>query len=309
MARLSEGAATFIVGHPRSGTSLLRALLDGHPRLLVLPFETHFLEWANSSNPVEHLLDRTRLLPTLLRYRASLSREKITRELEARLSHERGRGQRLTALVETWAAVTGRSGWARWVEKTPRHLYEIPRLLEWFGEETRVIAMRRDPRDVIASQLRQDPTRSLFGLGVTSRLAARVLRERAKDERVHVVSYEGLVHDTKRRMADVCDFLSLPFDDGLLTPTVMDSAYGGNSRFEPTLHGVSSSPAGRYRTALREDQLARAEPLLLPVLRDGGYEDSGTRAHIMPLQKAAAALIEHSGVWRVPSVRRAFAGF
>ena len=32
----------FIIGHPKSGTSLLNALLDSHPQLLVLPEETDY---------------------------------------------------------------------------------------------------------------------------------------------------------------------------------------------------------------------------------------------------------------------------
>src|ERR1035438_7009281 len=34
----------FLGGAPKSGTSLLLSLLDGHPDLVVLPEETHFLE-------------------------------------------------------------------------------------------------------------------------------------------------------------------------------------------------------------------------------------------------------------------------
>ena len=37
----------FLLGAHKSGTSLLRSLLDGHPELFVLPFETHFLQLAN----------------------------------------------------------------------------------------------------------------------------------------------------------------------------------------------------------------------------------------------------------------------
>ena len=36
-------APIFILGSHKSGTSLLRSLLDGHPELYVIPFETHFM--------------------------------------------------------------------------------------------------------------------------------------------------------------------------------------------------------------------------------------------------------------------------
>jgi len=136
---LSSGSATFIVGHPRSGTSLLRALLDGHSRLLVLPFETHFLEWASGSHPVEKLLDRTRLLSTLLQQYPALSRKEVVDEIASRLGPRTGQAQRLTALVDAWGVLTRRAEWSRWVEKTPRHLYdEIPDC--WTGSEPRLVS-------------------------------------------------------------------------------------------------------------------------------------------------------------------------
>ena len=98
MDALSIALATFIVGHPRSGTSLLLALLDGHPDLLVLPFETHLFDWARSRDPVTAVLARTRLWPTLRRHRPSMSRDEVddvlarafreTREPRARLVPE-----------------------------------------------------------------------------------------------------------------------------------------------------------------------------------------------------------------------------
>src|SRR3990172_5712525 len=37
-----EDNATFICGHPKSGTSLVRGMLDSHPQLIVFPEETKF---------------------------------------------------------------------------------------------------------------------------------------------------------------------------------------------------------------------------------------------------------------------------
>jgi hypothetical protein len=40
-------AATFICGHPKSGTSLVLTLLDSHPQLIVYPEESHFFRQFN----------------------------------------------------------------------------------------------------------------------------------------------------------------------------------------------------------------------------------------------------------------------
>ena len=43
-----ENAATFICGHPKSGTSLLSTLLDSHPQLVVYPEESRFFRRFNN---------------------------------------------------------------------------------------------------------------------------------------------------------------------------------------------------------------------------------------------------------------------
>ncbi|MFS8609502.1 MAG: sulfotransferase, partial [Gammaproteobacteria bacterium] len=38
----------FVIGMPRSGTKLLRNLLDRHPRIRILPWETDFLPFIDA---------------------------------------------------------------------------------------------------------------------------------------------------------------------------------------------------------------------------------------------------------------------
>ena len=307
MDALTDAPATFIVGHPRSGTSLLRALLDSHPDLLVLPFETHLFDWARSRDPVTALLARTRLWPTLQRHRPSLSREEVEDVLIRAFGLTREPRGRLLALVEAWRELTGARQKARWVEKTPRHLYESTTLLKWFPTEARVLVMRRDPRDVIASELKQNPSRTIFEMALTGRLAHQVVTEHERDPRFSMVRYEGLVRDPGDTMRTVCQFLDVPYDPVVVRPTVLGAEYSGNSRFDPALVGVSEAAVGRYRNVLSGPRLERAETLLAPVLSAGGYAPTapspGSRH---PIAGAAITLILQSGLWRSRALRGAF---
>ena len=177
MDALSIAPATFIVGHPRSGTSLLLALLDGHPDLLVLPFETHLFDWARSRDPVTAVLARTRLWPTLRRHRPSMSRDEVDDVLARAFRETREPRARLVALIEGWRELTGEPQETRWVEKTPRHLYESATFLRWFPADARILVIRRDPRDVIASALKEKPSRTIFQLALTGRLAHQIVSE------------------------------------------------------------------------------------------------------------------------------------
>jgi hypothetical protein len=306
---LSIAPATFIVGHPRSGTSLLRALLDGHPDVLVLPFETHLFDWANSRNPVTSLLDRTRLWPTLHRHRPSISRDEVEDVLTRAFAQTRGPRARLLALVEGWRELTGARSDTRWVEKTPRHLYEATTLLEWFQENARILVMRRDPRDIIASALKQKPSRAIFEMALTGRLAHQIVSEHEGDPRFSVITYERLVRDTVGTMQTVCRFLHVPYDPVFVTPTVLGAEYSGNSRFDATLKGVSEAAVGRYHEVLSGPRLERAEALLAPVLTDGGYAPTHpTRAGRHQIERAAITMIVRSGLWRSRALRAAFGG-
>lgn len=303
-------SATFIVGHPRSGTSLLRALLDSHPHLLVIPFETHLFDWARSGDPVTALLDRTWLWPTIHRHRPSISREEVEDVLKRVFDQTRGPRGRLLALVEGWRELTEAPQNTRWVEKTPRHLYESTTLLKWFPTGARILVMRRDPRDVIASVLKRNPSRTIFQMALTGRLAHQVVTEHEKDSRFLVISYEQLVQDPGGVMQTVCQFLEVPYDPVVVTPTVLGTEYAGNSRFESAQHGISTTAVGRYRDVLSGPRLERAETLLAPVLSAGGYAPTAPSprgGH--PIARAAITTILRSGLWRSRTVRAAFSGW
>jgi hypothetical protein len=167
--------------------------------------------------------------------------------------------------------------------------------------------MRRDPRDVIASALKEDPSRTIFQTALTGRLAHQVVTEHEQDPRFLVITYEGLVRDPSGVMGTVCKFLEIPYDPIVEMPTVLGAEYSGNSRFLSNLHGVSDAAMGRYRDVLSGSQLEKAEALLAPVLTAGGYAPTlpSRGAHHLAA-RAAIATIVRSRLWRSRLVRAAF---
>ena len=275
----------------------------------MIPFETHLFDWARSGDPVTALLDRTRLWPTLHRHRPSISREEVEDVLKRAFGQTRGPRARLLALVEGWRELTEAPQKARWVEKTPRHLYECDTFLKWFPAEARFLVMRRDPRDVVASALKRKSSRTIFQMALTGRLAHEVVTEHEQDPRFRVVTYERLVQDPGRVMQTVCQFLEVPYDPVVVTPTVLGAEYSGNSGFDSALHGVSEAAVGRYRDVLSAPQLERTEALLAPVLSAGGYAptlQSPGRRH--SVARAAIAMIVRSRLWRSRALRARFRG-
>lgn len=134
------------------------------------------------------------------------------------------------------SAYRERTGKQRVGEKTPGHTRYLFRLLDWFPE-ARVIVTQRDPRAVVASQLRTPyvkerltPLSLREGVILGSRAHEvayyaenwRDVFERRvgpwrQDTRLHFVAYEDLVQKTERELRAICGFLEVDFEQAMLT--------------------------------------------------------------------------------------------
>ena len=159
-ARSSE-TPVFIVGAPRSGTTLLQYMLRSHPELSLPTGESHFLV------PLYRDQTRFKALETETGIRAFLQdlHRRNPQFLETdlhgiefdidRLAPELwAEGRRtvrdlIAGLFEKNAAGEGKH---RWGDKTPYYVLHMPKLLDWFPK-AQFIHLVRDGRDVAASML------------------------------------------------------------------------------------------------------------------------------------------------------------
>jgi hypothetical protein len=159
----------------------------------------------------------------------------------------------------------------------------------------------------MASALKEKPSRTIFQMALTAQLVHQVVTEHEQDPRFLVIAYEQLVQDPSRVMRTVCQFLGVPYDPVVVTPTVLGSEYLGNSRFDPALHGISKAAVGRYHDVLSTSQLERAEALLAPVLSAGGYTPTlQTPTGHHPVARVVIAMIIRSRLWRLRALRAPF---
>lgn len=212
-----------IVGAPRSGTTLLRLMLDAHPRLAIPP-ETGFLalgdglERADGSDEAK----RRTLFATLTGFPADapawpdfgIDVEELRAALDAIVPFSLADGYR--AFYRLYAA---RFDKPRWGDKTPlycQHMAGIARVLP----EAHFIHLIRDGR-AVALSLRETwfaPSRDLATLAGYWRDCVTAARSQAAQCPHYLeVRFEDLVHDHEGVLRRVCAFLALDFDAAMLT--------------------------------------------------------------------------------------------
>jgi hypothetical protein len=205
--------APFIVGANRSGTTLLRMMLDAHPELTIPP-ETHFVP------DVIQACDEGGTADQVIEVMTS-HREWGDFDLDADVVLERLRsldpltaGDALRAFYGLYAE---RAGKPRWGEKTPGYatnMIEIQGALP----EARFVHLIRDGRDVALSAM--DRAKKPITAGqVAKRWQRRITKARKQSRKVNhylEARYEDLVLDTEPALRRITDFLELPWDPGML---------------------------------------------------------------------------------------------
>jgi hypothetical protein len=235
MSAGAPGGPVFVVGFPRSGTTLLRALLSAHPTIAIAP-ETHFLnKFAKGFE--DHDL-RTAEQFQQFWNRFSQSDRFVDLGIDAESTRDRilatGDLHLKNVFALTLQEFARQAGKPRWGEKTPAHDRHIGRLLEWYPD-ARVIYMVRDPRAACASLLRA-PWRTDSGSdgkgskpGRVRRLellyedsffwrrsVERYRRDWERDERVMLVRYEELASRPEDALRAICRFIGAEFDPQML---------------------------------------------------------------------------------------------
>jgi hypothetical protein len=264
------GSPAFLLGVPRSGTTLLSALLNQHPAVLC-PAEPWLMLGLDQFGQV---------------HPASACGPRL---LQGALEDFWPSAQR-AGMIRNWAgALYGdklrRSGKSVFIDKTPRYHLILERLLGWFPEAPLIVLVRH-PLDVAASMaatwnvdLADAVSRRLdhrlaidYCVGHT-RLAQLILSPRP---RLAVVRYEELVRDPSAAMAPV--WTALGIESVAIDPSRLDLAANpavegrmGDQKIRATTT-VHAHACGRWREQFSADQArALAEALGRQTFADLGY--------------------------------------
>lgn len=231
----TQDGPILIIGTERSGSNLLRLVLDAHTRIAV-PHPPHFMRYL-SGIPYDGDVD------AMVGDAMSLLRDHIHPwpHVIDRAAVTGAAGPSLFGVV---AAIYDQyrvaEGAARWGCKSTFMVEHVDEVLAALPD-ARFLWLVRDPRDVAASA-----KRAVFGHCHPYRMAlrwtaeqelARAALERWGPQVVHLVRYEDLVSEPDREIRAICDFVGEAFE-----PAMLAHHLSGNAR-------VTASLSASWRTA------------------------------------------------------------
>jgi len=295
-AEPDQPPAPFVIGVARSGTTLLRLMLDAHPEMAIPP-ETHFIpklakamgELPKSAGEDEM---RRRAHAEITGHRRWPDFGLDAAELDRRFDHTEPFNA-TNALRAFYALYAEQQGKPRWGDKSPSYVRRIRRVHAVLPE-SHFIHLIRDGRDVALSQLEvhhgNDEVADAATEWVQGIEKARKVGGGIGDAYMEV-RYEDLVDDPKPVLERICARIDLGFD-----PAMLDYHRGAEDRLAETVRDMSrgegeaitaeqraeqhknvSKPpqrdrAGRWRRDMSADQRRAFEAVAGALLSDLGYE-------------------------------------
>ncbi len=261
-----ESAPIFLGGAGRSGTTLLRVLLDSHPRICCGP--------------------ELKVLPSIAEWYQTLTRSfapvmqsygNTPADLQLRFR------QFIEGLVENFRRASGKP---RWAEKTPHNVLFMVPLGEIFPD-ARFLHVIRDGRDVACSLITMDWINPLTGqkwdyvqsIGNAARywrevvtLARQQTRHPSLAGRVLEVRYETLVANPEKIMRQVLQFLDVPWDDAVLAHHKKDrSREPIEASTRQAARPISGGSLGRWKEEMALSDKAAFKAEAGALLKELGY--------------------------------------
>ncbi len=276
-------APIFVVGVPRSGTTMLSAMLSAHPRLDCGPESRFFARYRHvSAGERSRILDPLTWPRPAVDFIASLQNqghpvvELFGLELFEIGSFLTERTPSLAAMLESLTVLhMRRAGKARWIEKTPRHLL-MTDVLRDLWPDARIVRIVRDPRDVALSLAGMPFAKdSVVGNLVRVDQDDRASRQRiAADAGAMTLRYEDLVSDPEPQLRAICDFIGEQYEPAMLDSRASAANVAAEHEWwKASVSGpLNTSSVGRWRTGMSADARRFAALHLAAFLREHGYE-------------------------------------
>ena len=273
----------FVLGAPRSGTTLLYHMLLSSGEFAIYMAETHVFNLIGPKfGGLARESNRQKLMDVWLRSfqfkRSGLNPERFTSRI---MKDCRSEGEFLRIFMEL---IAEQQGVDRWAECTPEHLLylqEIKRALP----DAKVIHIIRDGRDVALSEVRQNWVRPLpwdrdHQLSVSGLYWEWIVRKGREDGAKIApdymeVRFEELVASPRELLPRIASFIGQPLDYETMLSNPVGSLKKPNTSFIDNSKENAFHPVGRWKSKLSPKELRALESVIGPLLAELNYQLAG----------------------------------
>ncbi len=258
-------APIFVGGAGRSGTTLLRVVLDTHPHIACGPelklIPSIAAHWENTAKHFQEILKSYQLTPA-----------ELNRSYQSFIRH----------LLQPFL---DKSGKQRVAEKTPNNVFFFYHLHQMFPQSP-LIHCIRDGRDVVCSLLTMNWINPETGkklpyvenaenaahYWVRSVAAGRAsARNSSVKNRYHEIRYEDVVNEPEATLKELFDFLEEPWDPAVLDFHLTRRDLRAESSAQQVSQELYSYSAGRWTRDLKGEDKDTVKSIAGDLLIELGY--------------------------------------
>ncbi len=287
----------FVVGMPRSGTKLLRGLLNQHSMIGIPDIESQFLPfWSrhwheygdlsvkeNFTKFYEHAIS----LPYFVYMKETVG---IIGESEW---YEQCQSYDIPGVFEALIrhdANIPKSSKGIWGDKTPSYIIHIP-LLKSLFPSAKIIHIVRDVRDYSLSSHKawgKNMVRAAVRWQERITMFRTNLRLYTND--IWELKYENLLENPEKELRNICDFLAIPFQEKMVELDRPSENLGDAKGQQKVVKGNKR----KYVSSMKTSLIAQIERISKPALQAYDYpvDYTGPRKEVSALRMTAYQLLD-----------------
>jgi LPS sulfotransferase NodH len=253
----------FLVGCPRSGTTLLQSLLAAHPEITSFP-ESHFCNaiFINRTPKRQKLRLASKLAYTKLeKFLREISQEEMKQYLP---KFGLFPSQYAYSFIKILDILTEQQDKSIWLEKTPGHIHYIHYLEKWV-KDAKFIHIIRNGADVVASLF--EVTHQYPNIWGSARDIDQCIQQWTENVRLTkshlfkfnhtLVEYEKLIENPRAILTEVCEFIRVEFEENMLQdyPLVAKQVTLKNEPWKASVRGkINSSNSKKFYKLFNQEQ-------------------------------------------------------
>lgn len=298
---MMKNGPIFVVGAPRSGTTLLQRMLRSHPRICSPTGESHFIVPLLRDEARFGDLTQRENLRALLRTMHARWDEFLDTDLHgmrfdvektAQAIHDRHAKDMVGFLDTLFRLNAEGEGKARWLDKTPYYILHIPTLVAAFPD-AQFVHIIRDGRDAALSMHERASEIRVFNTSACACLWQRYVETGRQEGRklgsdqYHEFRYEDMLDDPVTTVKKLCDFLGEEYSDRVID---FQKSTDPKSRTPLLKQGLQGGNREKWRSSMTPRQIRTFEAIAGETLQACGYELAYPWRPLNPLVEAASEI-------------------